>query len=168
MIPNTEVKTIYRDSITYWFDQRIKEIDRSPLRLALEAGDCQAAEDFISGQLMDTISYFDHAESFYHGFLLGLLTNIGGYRVKSNRESGNGRPDIVMQTVNIRKGRVMILELKIASSIADLEAACDRALAQIEEQRYAEPFQAEGYPDVKKYALSFYKKECMVKKAEND
>ena len=168
MIPNTEVKTIYRDSITYWFDQRIKEIDRSPLRLALEAGDCQAAEDFISGQLMDTISYFDHAESFYHGFLLGLLTNIGGYRVKSNRESGNGRPDIVMQTVNIRKGRVMILELKIASSIADLEAACDRALEQIEEQRYAEPFQAEGYPDVKKYALSFYKKECMVKKAEND
>lgn len=168
MIPNTEVKTIYWDSITYWFDQRIKEIDRSPLWLALEAGDCQAAEDFISEQLMDTISYFDHAESFYHGFLLGLLTNIGGYRVKSNRESGNGRPDIVMQTVNIRKGRVMILELKIASSIADLEAACDRALAQIEEQRYAEPFQAEGYPDVKKYALSFYKKECMVKKAEND
>ena len=42
------------------------------------------------------------------GILLGLLTNIGGYRVKSNRESGNGRPDIVMQTVNIRKGRVMI------------------------------------------------------------
>ena len=166
MIPNTEVKTIYRDSITYWFDQRIKEIDRSPLRLALEAGDCQAAEDFISGQLMDTISYFDHAESFYHGFLLGLLTNIGGYRVKSNRESGNGRPDIVMQTVNIRKGRVMILELKIASSIADLEAACDRALAQIEEQRYAEPFTKEGYPSVLQYAVSFYKKDCVVQKAD--
>ena len=113
---------------------------------------------------MDTISYFDHAESFYHGFMAGLLTNIGGYRVKSNRESENGRPDIVMQTPNIRKGCVILLELKLAESIADLEAACDRGLAQIEEQRYAEPFTKEGYPNVRKYAVSFYKKDCMVQK----
>ena len=163
-IPNTEVKTIYRDSISYWFDQRMKQTDRSPLLRALEAGNCQAAEDFINRQLMDTISYFDHAESFYHGFMAGLLTNIGGYRVKSNRESGNGRPDIVMQTPNIRKGCVILLELKMAESIADLEAACDRGLAQIEEQRYAEPFIKEGYPNVLKYAAGFYKKDCMVKK----
>ena len=163
-IPNTEVKTIYRDSISYWFDQRMKQTDRSPLLRALEAGDCRAAEDFINRQLMDTISYFDHAESFYHGFMAGLLTNIGGYRVKSNRESGNGRPDIVMQTPNIRKGCVILLELKLAESIADLEAACDRGLAQIEEQRYAEPFTKEGYPNVLKYAVSFYKKDCMVQK----
>ena len=165
-IPNTEVKTIYRDSISYWFDQRIKATDRSPLREALEAGDCQAAEDFINGQLMDTISYFDHAESFYHGFMAGLLTNIGGYRVQSNRESGNGRPDIVLQTPNIRKGRVIILELKLAESIADLEAAADRGLAQIEAQRYAEPFTKEGYPSVLQYAVSFYKKDCVVQKAD--
>ena len=163
-IPNTEVKTIYRDSISYWFDQRMKQTDRSPLLRALEAGNCQAAEDFINRQLMDTISYFDHAESFYHGFMAGLLTNIGGYRVKSNRESGNGRPDIVMQTPNIRKGCVILLELKMAESIADLEAACDRGLAQIEEQRYAKPFIKEGYPNVLKYAAGFYKKDCMVKK----
>ena len=163
-IPNTEVKTIYRDSIAYWFDQRMKQTDRSPLLRALEAGNCQAAEDFINRQLMDTISYFDHAESFYHGFMAGLLTNIGGYRVKSNRESGNGRPDIVMQTPNIRKGCVILLELKMAESIADLEAACDRGLAQIEEQRYAKPFIKEGYPNVLKYAAGFYKKDCMVKK----
>ena len=118
-IPNTEVKTIYQDSISYWFDQRMKQIDRSPLLHALESGDCEAAEDFINRQLMETISYFDHAESFYHGFMAGLLTNIGGYRVKSNRESGSGRPDIVLQTPNIRKGRVIILELKLAESIAN-------------------------------------------------
>ena len=163
-IPNTEVKTIYRDSISYWFDQRIKATDRSPLREALEAGDCQAAEDFINGQLMDTISYFDHAESFYHGFMAGLLTNIGGYRVQSNRESGNGRPDIVMYTANIRKGRVIILELKLAESIADLEAAAGRGLAQIKAQRYAEPFTKEGYPSVLQYAVSFYKKDCVVQR----
>ena len=98
--------------------------------------------------------------------MAGLLVNIGGYLVRSNRESGNGRPDIVMQTVQVRKGRVIILELKIAGSIAEMDVACDRALAQIEAQHYAEPFITEGYPEVKKYALSFCKKECMVKKAE--
>ena len=165
-IPNTEIKTIYKNSIAYWFDQRMKETDRSPLKHALETGDCEAAEDFINRQLADTISYYDYAENFYHGFMAGLLVNIGGYRVKSNRESGNGRPDIVMQTVQVRKGRVILLELKIADSIAEMEAACDRGLAQIEAQRYAEPFITEGYPEVKKYALSFCKKECMIKKAE--
>ena len=165
-IPNLEIKKIYRESITEWFDQRIKKKDRSPLVRALEDGDCEAAENFINEQLFDTISYFDYAESYYHGFMAGLLKNAGRYAVYSNRESGNGRPDIVMQTANIRKGRVIILELKIAASIAEMQAACDRGLAQIEEQRYAEPFTTEGYPEVKKYALSFYKKECMVKKAE--
>ena len=165
-IPNTEIKTIYNNSISYWFEQRMKETDRSPLKHALETGDCEAAEDFINRQLADTISYYDYAENFYHGFMAGLLVNIGGYRVKSNRESGNGRPDIVMQTVQVRKGRVILLELKIADSIAEMEAACDRGLAQIEEQHYAEPFITEGYPEVKKYALSFCKKECMIKKAE--
>ncbi len=163
-IPNTEIKTIYKDSISYWFDQRMKETDRTPLLRALESGDCVAAEEFINHQLMDTISYFDHAESFYHGFMAGLLVNIGGYRVKSNRESGNGRPDIIMQTVNIRKGQVILLELKLAKRIADLESACDRGLAQIETQRYAEPFIEEGYPSILKYAISFYNKDCMVKK----
>ena len=165
-IPNTEIKTIYENSISYWFEQRIKQTDRSPLVRALETGDCEAAEDFINRQLVDTISYYDYAENFYHGFMAGLLVNIGGYLVRSNRESGNDRPDIVMQTVQIRKGRVILLELKIAGSIAEMEAACDRALAQIEAQHYAEPFITEGYPEVKKYALSFCKKECMVKKAE--
>ena len=165
-IPNTEIKTIYKNSIAYWFEQRIKQTDRSPLVRALETGDCEAAEDFINHQLVDTISYYDYAENFYHGFMAGLLVNIGGYLVRSNRESGNDRPDIVMQTVQIRKGRVILLELKIAGSIAEMEAACDRALAQIEAQHYAEPFITEGYPEVKKYALSFCKKECMVKKAE--
>ena len=165
-IPNTEIKTIYKNSISYWFEQRMKETDRGPLVRALETGDCEAAEDFINRQLADTISYYDYAENFYHGFMAGLLVNIGGYSVKSNRESGNGRPDIVMQTVQVRKGRVILLEFKIAGSVAEMDAACDRGLAQIEEQHYAEPFITEGYPEVKKYALSFCKKECMVKKAE--
>ena len=164
-IPNTEIKTIYKNSITYWFEQRMKETDRSPLKHALEAGDCEAAEDFINRQLADTISYYDYAENFYQGFMLGILTNIGGYRVKSNRESGNGRPDIVMTESKFR-GRAMILELKISDTIQGMEKKCEEAFTQMKEQNYAVPLAEDGYQPILKYAICFFKKGCMVKKAE--
>ena len=165
-VPNTEVKTIYRQSIVTWFDKKIKATDRSPLIRALEEGDCETAEDFISTQLMDTISYFDYAESYYHGFMTGLLSGAGSYSVISNRESGTGRPDLVLKTTAIRKGQVIIIEFKLAGSVRQLDDKCDEALKQIEDNRYAESFTSEGYPVVRKYGISFYKKECMVKKAE--
>ena len=164
-IPNIEIATIYENSISYWFDQRMTETDRSPLVRALEEGDCEAAEDFINRQLADTISYYDYAENFYHGFMAGLLVNIGGYRVKSNRESGNGRPDIVMTELKFR-GRAMILELKISDTIQGMEKKCEEALAQIEAQKYAVPIEEDGYRPILKYAICFFKKGCMVEKAE--
>ena len=164
-IPNTEIKTIYKNSIAYWFEQRMKETDRGPLLHALETGDCAAAEDFISAQLMQTISYFDYAESFYHGFMAGLLTNVGPYCVLSNRESGNGRPDIVMTESKFR-GRAMILELKISDTIQGMEKKCEEALAQMKEQKYESSLEDDGYQPILKYAICFFKKGCMVKKAE--
>ena len=164
-IPNIEIATIYENSITYWFEQRMKETDRSPLKHALETGDCEAAENFISEQLFHAISYYDYAENFYHGFMTGLLANIGGYSVKSNRESGNGRPDIVMTESKFR-GRAMILELKISDTIQGMEKKCEEALTQIEEQQYAIPLEEDGYQPILKYAICFFKKGCMVKKAE--
>ncbi len=166
-IPNTEIKTIYKNSVSYWFDQRMKEIDRSPLKHALETGDCEAAEEFINLQLADTIRYYDYAENFYHGFMAGLLVNIGGYRVKSNRESGNGRPDIVMTESKFR-GRAMILELKISDTIQGMEKKCEEALAQIKEQNYAVPLEEDGYQPILKYAICFFKKGCMVKKYKTE
>ncbi len=162
-IPNLEIASIYEDSISYWFDQRMKQTDRSPLLRALEAGDCQAVEDFINRQLMDTISYFDHAESFYHGFMAGLLVNIGGYRVKSNRESDNGRPDIVMTELKFM-GRAIILELKISDTFRGMEKKCEEGLAQIEARNYAQPLEDDGYQEILKYAVCFFKKGCMVRK----
>ena len=162
-ISNIEIATIYENSISYWFDQRVKETDRSPLKHALETGDCEAAEDFINRQLADTISYYDYAENFYHGFMAGLLVNIGGYRVQSNRESGNGRPDIVMTELKFR-GRAMILELKISDTIKGMEEKCEEALTQIEKQKYAIPLEDDGYQPILKYAICFFKKGCMVEK----
>ena len=164
-IPNIEIATIYENSISYWFEQRMKETDRSPLKHALETGDCEAAENFINEQLFQTISYYDYAENFYHGFMLGILTNIGGYRVKSNRESGNGRPDIVMTESKFR-GRAMILELKISDTIQGMERKCEEALTQMKEQKYESSLEDDGYQPILKYAICFFKKGCMVKKAE--
>ena len=164
-IPNTEIKTIYKNSIAYWFEQRMKETDRSPLKHALETGDCEAAEDFINSQLADTISYYDYAENFYHGFMAGLLVNIGGYRVKSNRESGNGRPDIVMTESKFR-GRAMILELKVSETISGMEKKCEEGLAQIEKGNYAQPLLDDGHQPILKYAICFFKKGSMVRKAK--
>ena len=164
-IPNIEIATIYENSISYWFEQRMKETDRSPLKQALETGDCEAAENFISEQLFQAISYYDYAENFYHGFMAGLLVNIGGYLVRSNRESGNGRPDIVMTESKFR-GRAMILELKISDTIQGMEKKCEEALTQMEEQKYESSLEEDCYQPILKYAICFFKKRCMVKKAE--
>ncbi|MBQ8562781.1 MAG: AAA family ATPase [Firmicutes bacterium] len=164
-IPNKEITSIYRQSIMTWFDRKVRETDRSPLIRALEEGDCQAAEDFISAQLMDTISYFDYAESYYHGFLSGLLKGAGPYTVQSNRESGAGRPDIIL-TERKFMGRAMVLELKIAETFREMEDRCREALVQIEENQYTLPLENDGYRPVLKYAVCFFKKGCMVKTAE--
>ena len=164
-IPNTEIKTIYKNSISYWFEQRIKQTDRSPLVRALETGDCEAAEDFINRQLADTISYYDYAENFYHGFMAGLLVNIGGYSVKSNRASGNDRPDIVITELKFR-GRAMILELKVSETISGMEKKCEEGLAQIEKGNYAQPLLDDGHQPILKYAICFFKKGSMVRKAK--
>ena len=112
---------------------------------------------------MDTISYFDYAENYYHGFMAGLLSGTDKYKVRSNRESGNGRADIVLKTAAIRTGRVIILEFKLADSVRVLDEKCNEALKQIDDNQYATPFISEGYPVIQKYGISFYKKDCMVK-----
>ena len=163
-IPNTEIRSIYRQSILTWFGKKMKATDRSPLMRALEQGDCQTAEDFISAQLLDTISYFDYGENYYHGFLAGLLSGAPGYQIISNRESGTGRADLLIKSTAIRKGRAMVLELKVAGSVAQMEAKCQEALEQIAEKQYEKELLNEGYPVVEKYGICFYRKECMVQK----
>ena len=165
-IPNREVREIYKRTVRGWLDDKIKNADSAVLLKALEQGDCKTAENFINTLFEDTISYFDCTESFYHGLLAGLLARTGGYRMDSNRESGYGRYDLVFRTPAVRKGRVIILEFKVADSVRTLEAKCDEALKQIEDKKYAEPFISEGYPVIRKYGISFCGQECMVKQGE--
>ncbi len=163
-IPNKEIKSVYRQSIVLWFDQRVRQMDRIPLLSALEEGDCTAAADFISEQLLETISYFDYGENYYHGFLAGLLSGFSRYQVLSNRESGMGRADLILKTDFVRTGRAMILELKVAKTVPEMEERCRQALQQIEEKQYEVQLRKTGYPTVDKYGICFYRKECIVMK----
>ena len=105
--------------------------------------------------------FYDYQESYYHGFLAGMLKNMGNYIVLSNRESGNGRPDILIKHPSV-KGKAVIIEIKTAKTYQQLEEKCREALRQIEDHKYEEILKQEGYQDILKYGIAFYKKECMV------
>ncbi len=123
---------IYENNIMEWSLQHIEKQDLSGLTKAFEEGDCETASDIITGQLMDTISFYDYKEDYYHGFIAGLIKHNGKYLIKSNRESGLGRYDLALKTKQIRKGRAIILEFKVADNIRRLEKGCKDALGQIE------------------------------------
>ena len=116
----------------------------------------------VSDYLIESISFYDFAENYYHGFLTGLLQGFPGYAILSNRESQTDRPDILLKSPSLRKPAI-IMELKLARSINDMETACDRALEQIEARNYQAALYEEGYRNFVKYGISFYKKECFVK-----
>lgn len=161
-IPNSEVRYIYKNTVLRWFEERTKEKELSPLYESILNGDCDTMAQILSDNLMETISFYNYQESYYHGFLAGMLKNIGNYIVLSNRESGNGRPDILLKYPSVR-GKAVIIEIKIARTYQELERRCDEALKQIEDQKYEEVLRQEGYSDILKYGIAFYRKECMVK-----
>ena len=165
-IPNREIRSIYRDKVTEWFDNKIKVNDFQELVTALEDGDCDKISDIITGQLMETISFYDYKEDYYHGFLAGLLKHNKKYFVKSNGESGLGRYDLVLKTQRIRKGKAIIIELKVAGNINGMEKGCTEALGQIEKMHYDSSLLNEGYTDITKYGICFYKKECLAVKGD--
>ncbi|GHU94512.1 hypothetical protein FACS189479_07340 [Spirochaetia bacterium] len=164
-IPNIELFCIFRNKIQEWFKETVERRDLTPLYAAILEGDAKTFEDILSELLLDSISFYDSQENFYHGFLTGILLHAKGYLVKSNRESGNGRGDIFMK-YRSAKGKAVVFELKIASGMRELSVKCDEALRQIEEKHYKNELEEEGYQDILKYGVAFYKKDCMVKKAQ--
>lgn len=83
------------------------------------------------------------------------------YSVKSNRESGEGRPDIALVERKFM-GRVVILEVKVAKRFSEMKKKCEEALKQIEEEKYALPFEEDGYQEILNYGVCFYKKGCII------
>lgn len=164
-IPNAEIRYIYRNAIREWFQNRVKESDNTPLYNAILEGDADKMAQEINQKMFQSISYYDYNEAYYHGFLCGLLQYIDGYIVRSNREKGNGRPDIVIQSPSIW-GKAVILELKVANTPKEMKDKLQEALEQIRRQKYIEGIQEEGYEDITAYGIVFYKKNCLAVKYE--
>ncbi len=164
-IPNIEVMTIYENTILNWLKDMIKKEDFHDLYRAMEEGNAQRMTDILNGQLFRTISFYDSAENFYHGFLTGILSQSENYLVKSNRETGNGRSDIMVKSPSLR-GRSFIVEVKVSDSIDDLEKDAEKALQQIYDKRYMEELRTEGYRKIDCYGIAFYRKDCEVRFGE--
>ena len=161
-IPNSEVRYIYKNTVLRWFEEKTDKKELSPLYESILNGDTEKMAEILSENLMETISFYDYQESYYHGFLAGMLKNIGNYIVLSNRESGNGRPDIILKYPSVR-GKAVIIEIKVSGTYQGLGEKCEEALRQIEEQKYDEALRQEGYQNIMKYGIAFYRKECMAK-----
>ena len=163
-IPNEETMYIYENTITGWFRDKIRVRDLSVMYQAMLCDDGKTFQKELSGLLRESISYMDNGENFYHGFLLGILGNLKDYLVKSNREAGNGRYDILIRSLDVEQVPV-VLELKLSETFKGMENAADAALAQIEEKDYDGWLVEEGYTEVIRYGIAFYKKQCRVKSA---
>ena len=161
VIPNEELKSVYENVILDWFGEKIRRQDFHDLYKAMEDGDGERMGEILSEQLFSTISFYDSAENFYHGFLTGILSQSDRYQVKSNREAGNGRCDLMVKSPSLR-GRSFILEVKVAEDIDHLEESAQIAVEQICEKKYWEELRAEGYKKISCYGISFYRKDCEV------
>ncbi|WP_330588553.1 MULTISPECIES: AAA family ATPase [Eisenbergiella] len=160
-IPNLEARYIYQNTILDWFNTRIRQKEFTRLYKALQQKDTLRMEKEISQNLMETISFYDYREDYYHGFLGGLLKMMEGYTVKSNRESGRGRSDLLLLSAPY-DGIAIIVEIKVSDTYAQLEEKALSALGQIEEKQYDAELRLEGYHTFIKYGISFYKKLCKV------
>ena len=169
VIPNRETRYIYSEKILNWFDEEIvKKSDRGALFGALKEGDAQGLEREINRLLAPSISYMDSYENFYHGFMAGILSGNRDYMVKSNRESGDGRSDLLVKPVRIFE-KAFVIELKAVKqrgkapvTMEMMDAAAEEAIKQIDDRRYADALLEDGYGNIGRYGISFFRKDCRV------
>lgn len=172
-VPNREIRSIFTDQIMKQFMRKVEEDGEHLERFcnALKEGRAAEVESLFASYLHKTISIRDtfvrkgQKENFYHGILLGILSYKKDWYVKSNEEAGDGYSDIL---IIIRDEEIgMILEVKYAEK-AQLDAACEKALEQIEQNRYTERLEEEDCHRILKYGIGCYKKKCRVAVREDD
>ena len=175
-LTNFEVKRMFSSMVRRWFYQA--EAEYSDFLMALLQGDVDAMNEYMNRISMEMFSYFDTGkkaygsdpERFYHGFVLGLLVELKDrYIITSNRESGFGRYDLVMEP---RKEELpaIIIEFKVFNKRREqnLEETVAAALAQIEEKQYEKELIARGIEKrrIRKYGFAFLGKEVLIGEKE--
>ena len=166
-IPNKEIRNLFTRQIREWF-RDVSQKDGEKLSAFCNAfveKNPDKIEQIFSDYLWNTISIRDTAvskerkENFYHGILLGLLGYKTSWLTKSNAESGTGYSDILVEVPDNRTG--IVVELKYAED-GDMEAACAKALTQIDEKNYIMKLKQDGMRNFIKYGIACYKKDCKV------
>ena len=161
-IPNREVRQIYMQQVLSWFNHKVEsETDKlTNLYAAFETGDVDTIKEILDEQLLDTVSFYDAHESFYHGFLLALLSTCASWNVSSNIETGRGRSDILVSRKDRKIG--FVVEVKDVKDEEKLDAACEAALRQIDERDYTAILRRFRVKEIHKYGIAFWDKECRV------
>lgn len=166
-IPNLEVRDIFKTQIMEYFKEGVAKDGDTLKQLcdALKGGDAEKVERLFEGYLKKTISIRDTfvekslKENFYHGILLGILGVKEDWGVFSNRETGDGYSDIMIETEDSEMG--IIIEIKYAGD-GNLLNACEKALKQVEETKYEETLLENGVEKILKYGIACYMKHCKV------
>lgn len=168
VIPNREVHEVFVLQIQEWFQRSVAKEESMPefskAILEADAEGLQKQLNVIMSRMisvLDTKAREEQKENFYHGLLLGLLRGSNpDWLIKSNRESGDGYSDILIEPENPDAG--IIIEVKHAASIGGLDKACENAMAQIKNRRYDETLRENGRCDILAYGIAFHKKRCRV------
>ena len=161
-IPNREVRQIYTQQVLSWFRESVrKDTDKlTALYTAFEAGDTETIANYLNRQLITTVSFHDARESFYHGFLLALLSTCATWEVSSNAETGIGRADIIVEREDGQLG--FVIEIKDVRDRQKMDAACKAAMKQIEEKDYTAVLRRYGVEKIWAYGIAFCDKKCRI------
>ena len=169
VIPNKEVREVFILQIQEWFKAVVaNENDTMKLlsRAILDKDERQIARqlNIVMSRMisiLDTKAPDAMKENFYHGLLLGLLRGSNpDWLIKSNRESGDGFSDILIMPEDPDAG--IVIEVKYAKEMKELDAACEAAITQIKDKRYDETLRDEGRCDILAYGIAFCRKRCRV------
>ncbi len=157
---NKEIHSIFPQYIRMLFSMTVKKQDLSAFYQSIWDKKAEIIKQFINNILMVMVSYYDTQEMFYHGMMLGIISNLYQYEIKSNREDGNGRTDIVLR--DMRDNRAVIFEFKWSDKLNEINALPEIALNQVRQNKYAEAIHKEGYQTVYAVGVGFCKKTCEV------
>lgn len=166
VIPNKEILEIYREQVLSWFNTKAGHGSQwEQFCIAVENGDAAGTEAALNSimpkciSIRDTYSRKDTKENFYHGSLIGLMSCNDEWVVKSEHESGEGYPDILVKAVE--KGTGCIFEIKYAED-GRFGEACNKAMQQIKDKKYADILKQDGVETIYLYGIAFYRKSCQV------
>ena len=169
VIPNKEVREVFILQIQEWFKAVVAKDDDTMKflsRAILDKDEKQIARqlNIVMSRMisiLDTKAPDAMKENFYHGLLLGLLRGSNpDWLIKSNRESGDGFSDILIMPEDPDAG--IVIEVKYAKEMKELDAACEAAITQIKDKRYDETLRDEGRCDILAYGIAFCRKRCRV------